>query len=213
MIHGTAPMIARGCDCNLCVLVRDTAAPRGPELGSVPAEPVRAHLDMLSDQGWTMTALADQLGYHRNTLYGIRGGHRVTVTPYVAEDILGFTEPAPAPLPVRHPCMHCDREARRRGLCHRHWREAQEGVIPMPTPTNRTQSSEGRELLAAANRRRVDEYIEQIDADIAAGVPVQEAVERLGWGVSAAARTLYRRGRNDLAAPLSRAVWRAKAAS
>ena len=88
MIHGTAPMIARGCTCNLCTLVRDTASPRGPEKGSVPSAPIRAHLDALADQGWTMTDLAEHLGYHRNTLYNIRGGKSITVTGLLAEDIL-----------------------------------------------------------------------------------------------------------------------------
>lgn len=88
MIHGTAPMVTSGCACNLCELVRNTATPRGPELKSVPAERVRAHLDALADAGWTMTDLAEHLGYHRNTLYNIRGGKNVTVTGLLAEDIL-----------------------------------------------------------------------------------------------------------------------------
>lgn len=88
MIHGTAKTIAAGCVCNLCTLVRNTPSQRGPERRSVPAETVRAHLDALSDQGWTMTDLAEHLGYHRNTLYNIRGGKNVTVTGLLAEDIL-----------------------------------------------------------------------------------------------------------------------------
>lgn len=90
MIHGTALMIARGCTCNLCALVRDTASPRGPEKGSVPSAPIRAHLDALADQGWTMTELANALGYHRNTLYHIRSGRTVTTTGHLAEDILSI---------------------------------------------------------------------------------------------------------------------------
>lgn len=88
MIHGTAKSIAAGCGCNLCVLVRETPTRRTPAPDVVPVETVRAHLDALADQGWTMTDLANHLGYHRNTLYAIRGGKTLTVTPYIAEDIL-----------------------------------------------------------------------------------------------------------------------------
>jgi len=91
MIHGTARMISRGCDCPLCTLVKETTAPRGPEHGSVPVERVRAHLDDLADQGWTMVALAARLGYHRNTLYNIRNGHTATVAPGLAADILSVS--------------------------------------------------------------------------------------------------------------------------
>ena len=79
MIHGTAKSIAAGCTCNLCTLVRNTPGSRGPERRSVPAERIRAHLDALTGQGWTMTALAARLGYHVNTLYMIRAGKTLTV--------------------------------------------------------------------------------------------------------------------------------------
>lgn len=88
MIHGTAKTIASGCGCSLCTLVKHTSTPRRPEPAAVPAATIRAHLDALANQGWTMTALAARLGYHVNTLYAIRAGRTVTTTPHLAEDIL-----------------------------------------------------------------------------------------------------------------------------
>lgn len=88
MIHGTQKSIAAGCDCNLCELVQHMSSTRSPSEGSVSVATVRAHLDALADQGWTMKDLADHIGYHRNTLYNIRGGKTLAVTRYVAEDIL-----------------------------------------------------------------------------------------------------------------------------
>lgn len=63
-------------------------------------------------------------------------------------------------------------------------------------------------------RARVDHRIEELDFLIGGGVPVEEAVARLGWSMAAAARTLRRRGRVDLARPLERqraAAWRQRA--
>lgn len=88
MIHGTAPMISRGCVCNLCTLVQEAKKPSSPEPLSVPTTAAREHLDALVADGWRIKDLAVALGYHRNTLYGIRSGKWLFTSRYIAEDIL-----------------------------------------------------------------------------------------------------------------------------
>lgn len=213
--HGTTARYAQGCRCGLCRHAQAKHAPTPPAPERVPAGPVRAHIDALLDEGVILADLARRIGYGRTTLHNIRTGHSETTLAVIAEDILSVKHgdvPAREPAVVRNPCAHCDRPARRRGLCFRHRREAEAGVIPMPALRLLTETPEGRAYMASANRRRVDEYIAQIDAGLSDGVPIEETVDRLGWGRSAAARTLYRRGRRDLAAPLQRIVteaWRA----
>lgn len=212
MIHGTPQLIARGCTCNLCTLVREQAEPAKPT--RIPSARVRAHLDALSDSGWSIAELARRLGYHENTLYDIRKGRTLRTAQYIAEDILTVQ---PKPITPRTAgeaaCMHCDRPARTRGLCHRHWREAKEGVIPMPQPRRRYTSIERADRIAATRRRRLDLLIAEVDALVTAGMPVEAAVDQVGWGRSAAARALYRRGRLDLARPLQRLVTAARRAA
>lgn len=217
--HGTQQRYRTGCRCGLCSLAWEKLHPTPVEQAQdrVPAGEARAHLEELLAGGAILADLARHIGYARTTLYNIHTGKTVATLAVIAEDILSVKPgdvPAPAPAAPRTPCVHCDRSARRRGLCFRHWREAEAGVIPMPARRLHTRTPEGRAYMASANRRRVDEYIAQIDAAIAEGVPVEVAVDRLGWGRAAAARTLYRRGRRDLASPLQRVVtaaWRAAA--
>lgn len=208
MIHGTPRAVAAGCNCNLCTLVREQAP--------VPAAPstteVREHLDALVASGWTVPKLATHLGYHQNTLYGIRQGRTHQVTAEVAEDILSATPKEPSPAPAHTPCLHCARPTRTRGLCFRHWREAKEGVIPMPAQPRRIVSPETLAKVAASRRRHLDDVIDQVDGLVRSGVAVEVAVDRVGWGRSAAARALYRRGRMDLARPLQRVVTAARRA-
>lgn len=88
MIHGTRKSILAGCVCNLCVLVRESQKPSEPEALSVPTTAAREHLDALVAEGWRLTDLAKALGYHVNTLYGIRSGRWLFTSRYIAEDIL-----------------------------------------------------------------------------------------------------------------------------
>lgn len=88
MIHGTRKSIAAGCGCNLCTLVKAQMKGHRPEALSVPARPVRDHLDALVAEGWRVTDLAKALGYHENTLYGIRSGRWQFTSRYIAEDVL-----------------------------------------------------------------------------------------------------------------------------
>lgn len=88
MIHGTARMVATGCLCNLCVLVRETAPRRQAARTSVPAGAVGAHVAALRDSGWSYAALAEATGYHQNTLRGLAQGRTLFTSRYIAEDIL-----------------------------------------------------------------------------------------------------------------------------
>lgn len=90
MIHGTRKAIAAGCVCNLCTLVREAQNPREPEPLSVPTTAAREHLDALVAEGWRLTGLSKALGYHANTLYGIRSGKWLFTSRYIAEDILSI---------------------------------------------------------------------------------------------------------------------------
>ena len=104
MIHGTAPMIARGCTCNLCTLVREKYKPTPPMPASVPAEETRTHIQALRGMGWTMVEIAARTGYSEQVISNISRGHHLWTSHYLAEDVLslpltpapGWVEGAPA---------------------------------------------------------------------------------------------------------------------
>lgn len=66
----------------------------------------------------------------------------------------------------------------------------------------------------ATRRAQLDARIEDLEFLLSTGVPIGDAVSRAGWpSVHAAERALYRRGRVDLARPLSAAASRARRAA
>ena len=97
MIHGTRPMIERGCVCNLCTLVRENPmSGTRPATASVPTGAARTHLDTLVASGWTIRTLAQHTGYGTSTLYAIRGGRWQFTSREIVEDILSVTPMAVA---------------------------------------------------------------------------------------------------------------------
>lgn len=67
------------------------------------------------------------------------------------------------------------------------------------------------ENLHEARRARVADRIEDLEFLAGQGVPIGEAVSRVGWTLSAAMRALYRHG-HPLASRVSRAEWNARRA-
>lgn len=66
--------------------------------------------------------------------------------------------------------------------------------------------------LHEAQRARVSDRIEDFEFLVGQGVPIGEAVSRVGWTLSAAMRALYRHG-HPLASRVARAEWHARRAT
>lgn len=95
--HGTrAKYVNEACRCGPCTAsnTRYQADYAAGEFGTLNAAPVRAHLEHLLANGWTVTDLARRTGYSEAGLFHIRRrGHRVK--RQTALDLLTFNEPAP----------------------------------------------------------------------------------------------------------------------
>lgn len=61
--------------------------PRTPV--TIPAEPVRQHLQSLLDQGWTQTRIAEKAGYSKQMIHNVYR-HNQRVDRLVAEDLLSL---------------------------------------------------------------------------------------------------------------------------
>lgn len=87
-LHGTSAMWRNGCRCNLCTLVHAVdGAPEKPMPQSVSATEASAHIAALREAGWTIQAIADRSGYHRNTIDGIAKGRTLWTSRFIAEDV------------------------------------------------------------------------------------------------------------------------------
>lgn len=76
---------------------------------------------------------------------------------------------------------------------------------------NANPSIENLEKRWSAIRARTDARIEDMEFLVSIGVPHTDAAIRAGWpSIHAAERCLDRRGRSDLARPLSVTVWQAR---
>lgn len=89
--HGTRTRYSlNGCRCDRCRSAH-AAYERDRKAGlrrSVPSGVVRAHLEQLLADGWTLHGLAAHTGYDRTNLRHILSGRRQWTASLTAEDIL-----------------------------------------------------------------------------------------------------------------------------